>query len=88
LLVRIARIFGDKKSGHELLVSKKRYARVPRAYFLVPEDKAISIELQRYMIEATPPNEVREIRGADHLVMVSKPLELCYNLLQVALKYY
>jgi hypothetical protein len=86
LLIRVTRIFNDKKSRLELLVSKERYGRVPRAYFIVSEDKAIPIELQCYMVDATPPKEVREIRGADHFVMISKPLELCRNLLEAAMK--
>nr|QED20598.1 esterase 3 [Tabernanthe iboga] len=88
LLTRATRIFCDNKSILDHLVSKERYGTVPRAYFIVTDDKATSEEIQRVMIEATPPNEIREIRGADHFVMLSKPLELCHNLLEVAMKYY
>nr|QED20597.1 esterase 2 [Tabernanthe iboga] len=87
LLKRVTRIFYDEKSRLQLFVSKKRYGSVPRAFFIATEDKACPVELQRWLIETNPPNEVREIRGADHMVMFSKPLELCHNLLEVAMKY-
>nr|QED20596.1 esterase 1 [Tabernanthe iboga] len=88
LLTRVIRTFNDEKSRLELLVSKERYGSVPRAYFIATEDNLFSIEIQRWLIETNPPNEVREIRGADHMVMFSKPSELCNNLIQVTMKYF
>ncbi|KAI5678375.1 hypothetical protein M9H77_09325 [Catharanthus roseus] len=67
------RVFQGKMSKIELLVSNERYGSIPRAYFIALEDRTIGVELQYWMVENSPPNEVRKIIGANHMVMFSKP---------------
>ncbi|KAL6012532.1 putative methylesterase 19 [Asimina triloba] len=44
-------------------------------------------DFQRWIIRNNPPKEVKEIDGADHMVMMSKPQELCQCLLEMAENY-
>ncbi|KAF8051068.1 hypothetical protein N665_1809s0007 [Sinapis alba] len=67
--------------------TEQGYGSVPRVYIVCGEDNQISEESQRLMISNFPPNEVIEIKGADHMAMLSKPQELCKSLLAIANKY-
>lgn len=87
LLNKGVQVFQDKMSMIKLLVSNERYGSISRAYFIALENKIVFVELQHWMIENNPPNEVQEIMGTDHMLIFSKPLELCSNLLKVAMKY-
>lgn len=51
---------------------------------MTSEDKLLKKEFQQLMIESNPPEEVKEIEGADHMVMMSKPHELFKFLLRFA----
>ncbi|XP_057745899.1 salicylic acid-binding protein 2-like isoform X3 [Arachis stenosperma] len=51
------------------------------------EDLAIPLEYQRWMIQNARINDVMEINGADHMVMLCKPQELSDCLQQIAAKY-
>jgi len=64
--------------------SKDRYGSVPRFYVVCSEDSAIVKEYQQWMIENHPVNKVLEIKGADHMAMLSRPQELCQSLLHIA----
>ncbi|XP_050291595.1 methyl jasmonate esterase 1-like isoform X2 [Quercus robur] len=44
-------------------------------------------DFQRWMIENNPADEVKVITGSDHMVMFSKPKELCSCLQEIAEKY-
>ncbi|KAK9942217.1 hypothetical protein M0R45_007895 [Rubus argutus] len=44
-------------------------------------------DFQLWMIERNRPNRVIEIRGSDHMVMMSKPLELWEHLQKIAANY-
>ncbi|XP_050204558.1 salicylic acid-binding protein 2-like [Mercurialis annua] len=63
------------------------YGSVTRVFILCDEDKGITEEFQRWMIENHPVKEVIKIDGADHMAMFSKPKELCHCLLEIAHKY-
>ncbi|CAH8300645.1 unnamed protein product [Eruca vesicaria subsp. sativa] len=67
--------------------TKEGYGSVTRVYIVCGEDNQIPVESQRLMINNFPPNEVMEIKGADHMAMFSKPRELCARLLEFADKY-
>lgn len=58
-----------------------------RAYVVCKDDRAVAEDFQRLLIERTPPDEVEEISGADHMVMLSKPQELFNYLMLVAERY-
>ncbi|OIW09757.1 hypothetical protein TanjilG_18087 [Lupinus angustifolius] len=63
------------------------YGSVPRAFITCTEDLGISLEFQLWMIQNAGIIEVEEIKGADHMAMLSKPQELCDSLLLIASKY-
>lgn len=65
----------------------KGLGSVPRVYIVCDEDKTIPVEFQRWMIENYPVTEVKEIVGADHMPMFSKPDELSKCLVEIAHKY-
>ena len=64
--------------------STKGYGSVKRVYVICDEDLAIPVEFQRWMIENSGADEVMEIKGADHMVMFSKPQELSQCLSETA----
>ncbi|XWS33666.1 hypothetical protein CRYUN_Cryun22dG0102200 [Craigia yunnanensis] len=63
------------------------YGSVTRVFVVCDEDKAINLEIQRWMIQNNPPKDVVEIKGADHMAMFSKTKQLCHSLLEIANKY-
>jgi hypothetical protein len=67
--------------------SNEGYGSVLRVYVVCDEDLGISEEFQRWMIENSGAKDVMEIKGADHMSMLSKPQELCHCLLEIARKY-
>ncbi|RDX79120.1 Salicylic acid-binding protein 2, partial [Mucuna pruriens] len=68
--------------------SKQGYGSVPLAFIVSTEDNEIPLSFQLWMIQNAGINvDVVEINGADHMVMISKPQELCDSLLQIAAKY-
>ena len=64
--------------------TNKGYGSVTRVYLVCKEDKGITEEFQRWMIENSGLKNVMEIHGADHMAMFSKPQELCDSLLEIA----
>ncbi|KAM7506977.1 hypothetical protein LguiA_017430 [Lonicera macranthoides] len=87
-LARPCPSFHDEKSEKEILLTEKNYGSVHRVYIMSGQDKGLHVELQKYMIDRNPPDEVKEIPDSDHMVMNSKPQELCSYLLEIAEKYY
>uniref|UniRef100_A0A1J3HW09 Methylesterase 4 n=1 Tax=Noccaea caerulescens TaxID=107243 RepID=A0A1J3HW09_NOCCA len=67
--------------------TEEGYGSVKRIYIVCGEDNSIPEESQRLMITNFPPNEVMEIKDADHMAMFSKPQQLCALLLEIAAKY-
>ncbi|CDP19580.1 unnamed protein product [Coffea canephora] len=67
--------------------SPERYGSVKRAYIVCKEDKICPLDFQRWLIQNIGVTEVKEIKDADHMVMLSKPQELCQNLLEIASNY-
>ncbi|KAL2531899.1 Methylesterase 1 [Abeliophyllum distichum] len=70
-------------------LSKKRafsnegFGSVKRAYIVCAEDKAMKEEFQRWQIKNSGVAIVKEIKNADHMVMLSKPQKLCQRLLDI-----
>ncbi|KAK7386479.1 hypothetical protein VNO78_26739 [Psophocarpus tetragonolobus] len=68
--------------------SLQGYGSVPLAFIVSTEDLEIPLNFQHWMIQNVGINvEVLKIKGADHMLMISKPQELCDCLLQIATKY-
>ncbi|XP_027148622.1 salicylic acid-binding protein 2-like [Coffea eugenioides] len=82
--IRLTQIFRGDLANRQIRVTKERFGTVPRAYVAGLEDKIITPDVQRAMIKSTPPQVVREIEGADHMIMFSKPQEFANNLIEIA----
>ncbi|KAL2333623.1 hypothetical protein Fmac_014836 [Flemingia macrophylla] len=68
--------------------SKQGYGSVPLAFIVCTEDLANPLKFQLWMIQNVGTNvDVLEIKGADHMAMLSKPHQLCDFLLHIATKY-
>ncbi|CAA0832770.1 methyl esterase 10 [Striga hermonthica] len=67
------------------LLSQERYGKVKRCYVICEEDDASSVEFQRHNIEENPPDVVVSITEAGHMVMLTRPQELCHCLLDFEL---
>ncbi|CAJ1942707.1 unnamed protein product [Sphenostylis stenocarpa] len=85
-LVRPSSLFIEDLSQQNFF-SKERYGSVPLASIVCTEDLIIPLNFQHWMIQNAGVNDVVEIKGADHMPMLSKPQELCDSLLQMAAKY-
>ncbi|MCD7457988.1 hypothetical protein HAX54_036735 [Datura stramonium] len=83
-LVRPIYLYSTEDISKEMVLSSKRYGSVRRVFVVAAEDKILTKEFQLSMIEKNPPDEVKEISGSDHMVMMSKPLELFTTLLHIA----
>lgn len=79
-------MFSDEDMSRELVFSE-RYASVKRIFIIAEQDKLLKKDFQLWMIKMNPPDGVEEIEGADHMVMMSKPIELWVRLLAIAEKY-
>lgn len=66
--------------------TKERYGSARKVYVVCTEDHAIAEGFQRWMVENSPVDEVREI-VADHLVMLSRPSDLVRCLADIADNY-
>lgn len=86
LLVRPVSLSTAVLSSEEEL-TKEKYGSVRRVYIVCKEDNMVKPNLQEWMIENNPADEVKVINGSDHMVMFSKPLELCSCLQEISEKY-
>ncbi|KAI8030236.1 Salicylic acid-binding protein 2 [Camellia lanceoleosa] len=86
MLVRPGSLFLEDLA-HANNFSNEGYGSVARVFVVCNEDYTIPEEFQRWMIENSGGvKEVKEIKGADHMAMFSKPRELCCCLLEIANK--
>ncbi|KAL5557134.1 hypothetical protein UlMin_039370 [Ulmus minor] len=83
MLIRPSGLFVEDLSK-ECLLTEAKYGSGKRIFIVCEEDEVMKIEFQRWMIKNYPTEEVVSIKGADHMVMLSKPQELCQILLKVA----
>lgn len=68
----------------KLSLSELKYGSVRRFYIEAPEDNAISIAQQESMINASPPERVFRLKGADHSPFFSKPQALHKLLVEIS----
>lgn len=79
MLVRPGNLFLDHLTK-EVMITEENFGSLSRVYIVCKEDKSMTEDFQRWMIGRSSGTEVKEIEGADHMVMLSKSKEL-YNLL-------
>ncbi|EEF40033.1 methyl jasmonate esterase 1 [Ricinus communis] len=80
-------LFSNDAIEREAVFSRNRYGAVPRIYIVCGQDNMVNQDLQRWVIRTNPPDEVKVIPDSDHMVMFSKPQELCSCLEEIAKKY-
>ncbi|KAF7135329.1 hypothetical protein RHSIM_Rhsim08G0108200 [Rhododendron simsii] len=77
VLMRPYPIFHDyEEMAKDTALTEKNHGSVRRVYIVIEEDSGLKECFQRWMIENNPPDEVKVISCADHMVMFSKPVEL------------
>ncbi|KAJ9129214.1 hypothetical protein P3X46_033984 [Hevea brasiliensis] len=88
MLIRPNRLYSNAAIQIEAELTKERHGSVPRIYVVCGQDNIVKEDLQRWMIQENPPDEVKLISDSDHMVMFSKPQELCSYLKEIANKYF
>lgn len=83
-LVRPLRLFTMQDLSEVLVLSNEKYGSVPRIYIISEKDRVTDKEVERWMLKKNPPNRVEKIRGSDHMVMVSQPMQLWAHLQNIA----
>ncbi|KAK2990719.1 hypothetical protein RJ640_003787, partial [Escallonia rubra] len=86
MLVRPAGLFLEDL-GKDDLLTEENFGSVSRVFIVCDEDEVLKERFQRWMIMNSPPKEVKSIAGADHMVMLSKPKELCLSFQEIANEY-
>ena len=71
----------------DMKLTEEKYGLLPRVFIVAEQDHAIPLDVQNFMIKNNPPDEVRVINGSDHMVMLSRPVELFCHLQNIAEKY-
>lgn len=82
MLVRPTRLFLEELSKEGVL-TEANYGSVKRVFIVCEEDEVMEEEFQRWMIKNSPTQQVISIKEAGHMVMLSKPQELCKCLLKL-----
>ncbi|KAK6152708.1 hypothetical protein DH2020_012347 [Rehmannia glutinosa] len=86
-LIRPSPLFVDFRCpSKETVLTKENYGSVRRVYVVCDEDNLMK-DMQRWLIDNNPPDEVKVINGSDHMAMMSKPHDLCSCLLEIGNKY-
>ncbi|XWS33668.1 hypothetical protein CRYUN_Cryun22dG0102400 [Craigia yunnanensis] len=85
-LVRPGSLFQQELSKAKNF-SDEGYESVTQVFIVCDEDKALNLEIQRWVIQNNPPKDVVEIKGADHMAMFSKTKQLCQSLVEIANRY-
>ncbi|PON49203.1 Methyl esterase [Parasponia andersonii] len=88
MLMRPLHLFSEEDMSKELILTKDKYGSVNRVYIISEKDVVVNKDVEQWMIKNNQPNGVVEIRGSDHMVMMSKPIELWNHLQNIARKYY
>ncbi|XP_022752107.1 methylesterase 10-like [Durio zibethinus] len=86
MLVRPSELFLEELATADLL-TEENFGSVDRVFIGLEDDEVMVEEFQRLMLESSPAKEVKFISGSDHMVMLSKPKELCQLLQDIADKF-
>lgn len=74
--------------GQESILTEARYGSVSRVYVLCEEDGVMGEEFQHWLIQNSPPKEVKSMAKAGHMVMLSKPKDLAFCLQNIVHEYH
>ncbi|TMW89697.1 hypothetical protein EJD97_016789 [Solanum chilense] len=86
-LRRASSLFLEDLSKSKYLTDEG-YGSVKKVYIVCTEDKLLPKEFQKWQIDnINSIIETKEIKGADHMAMLSMPKKLCDTLLEIADKY-
>nr|GMC93449.1 salicylic acid-binding protein 2 [Ipomoea batatas] len=83
MLIRPSSLFLEDLSKAKKF-SNEGYGSVKRPYVICMEDIGIPLDFQKWLIENIGVAEVKEIKDADHMAMLSKPQQLCQSLLEIS----
>ncbi|KAK3412452.1 hypothetical protein EUGRSUZ_I01202 [Eucalyptus grandis] len=70
--------------AYQLSPIQQNYGSVRRVAVISEDDKLIDKDFMLWMIERNPPDQVLEVKGSDHMVMMSKPMRLLALLQHIA----
>ena len=70
-----------------LTLSRSGYSSVKRVFVVSEKNRVLEKDFQRWMIKRNMPDRMVEISGSDHMVMMSKPQDLCLHLQVIATEY-
>lgn len=68
----------------KISLSETNHGSVRRFYVQTLEDNAIPVSVQENMINASPPERVFRLKGADHSPFFSKPQALHKHLIEIS----
>ncbi|KAI5678219.1 hypothetical protein M9H77_09169 [Catharanthus roseus] len=86
MLMRPSGLFVEEMSK-EFLLSEEKYGSVRRVYVVCEGDQVMEEEFQSFLINNSPPQQVKSIKEAGHMVMLSKAQEICVCLQEIAEDY-
>ncbi|KAJ9170760.1 hypothetical protein P3X46_018840 [Hevea brasiliensis] len=86
LLVRPTGVFVDEL-GKDSLLTEAKFGSVSRVFLLCEGDVVMKEGFQKWLIANSPPEEVKVISEAAHMVMFSKPKDFRQCLQDIAEKY-
>lgn len=86
MLVRPLYLYSEKEMA-KIRLTDGRYGSVNRVFIVSEEDKLSEKDFQEWMIMQNPPQQVHQIKGSDHMVMLSKPIQLFRRLRTIAENY-
>ncbi|XP_048429161.1 methyl jasmonate esterase 1-like [Pyrus x bretschneideri] len=87
MLMRPLRLFSEEDLSKKLKLTNENYGSVNRVYVISEGDLVGKMDFQQWMIKKNRPNKVVEITGSDHMVMISKPLELWLHIQRIIKNY-
>lgn len=74
--------------GQESILTEARYGSVSRVFVVCEEDGVMGEEFQHWLIQNSPPKEVKSMPKAGHMVMLSKPKDLAFCLQNIVDEYH
>ncbi|KAI3747926.1 hypothetical protein L6452_10668 [Arctium lappa] len=86
MLVRAGGFFLEDMNKESLL-SQNKYGSIRRVYVVCEGDEVMNEEFQRFIVNDSPPDEVKSVPGAGHMIMLSKSKDLSLYLQEIMDRY-